>query len=67
MRRDMADDEIQAELARLEYRAAYLRRALQARRHWLAQSINPIHWQPQPRVTATATALPTTSFVIFGD
>jgi len=58
-------EELQAELTRLEFRAAYLRRALAARRHYNAQPINPIQWQPQR--TATATALPTTAFVVFGD
>jgi hypothetical protein len=67
MHRDMTDDEIRSELTRLDTRADYLRRALDARKHWLSQPINPIRWanQPQPRVTATA--LPTTAFVVFGD
>ena len=58
-------EELQAELTRLEFRAAYPRRALAARRHWLSQPINPIHWQPQR--TTTAAALPTTALVVFGD
>jgi hypothetical protein len=67
MRRDMTDDEIRAELTRLDARAAHLRRALAARRHWLSQPINPISWQPQPQPRVTAAALPTTAFVVFGD
>jgi hypothetical protein len=65
--RRMTDDEIRAELSALDARAAYLRRALAARKHWLAQPINPIRWQPQPQPRVTATAISPTTFVVFGD
>lgn len=57
--------EIEREIAHLEARSEYLRRALAARKHYNTQPINPIAWLPQPRVTATA--IPTTAFVVYGD
>ena len=62
---DRHKEEIEREIARLEARSEYLRRALAARKHYNAQPINPIAWLPQPQPHVTA--IPTTSFVVYGD